>query len=501
MKLKIIALLTTIYLCTFTIPVYAASPDLAGGVNDEQSYSEIVFVSGQAIKFSGDYKVTEKEKDKLKTISCKFSLTPEEKSIKGKLERKVNYEINYTQYSDKGQTIGQRIIKSYSETITLDKDKYTLKDYQYSQSDVIDNRPASDFYSGTLTARKTYTLNKNEGQVVVEIRGGDVGYDNFWGSTETQMLDYTLDAYRDITSKDAKRVEWQGTVRVIVSDSTSKTLQYDNNQANLSSFTGGHMRITKQEMVAKYDYDLPYMIAATTTSPAVPNLARRNQHVIELSQQMLPRIERLIIPKFRDTGGHWAEEDINQLYSLDVFAGNSQFFLPDVPMTRLDFIRAVVKATDMRPKSTDKKKSRRNTTAEISPFVDVKTTDPDYQYVKEALSKGIISVSVQQRFMPNDPLTRAQAITILVKALGFESQAPTPGYTTSFTDDYLIPAWSRDSIYAAKEIGLVNGDSYNRVNPARGMTRAEASAMLNKFLDFLQRDLQKDYRDNIILYN
>jgi len=33
------------------------------------------------------------------------------------------------------------------------------------------------------------------------------------------------------------------------------------------------------------------------------------------------------------------------------------------------------------------------------------------------------------------------------------------------------------------------------------MTRAEASAMLVRFLEFLERDLQRDYRENIILFN
>jgi len=33
------------------------------------------------------------------------------------------------------------------------------------------------------------------------------------------------------------------------------------------------------------------------------------------------------------------------------------------------------------------------------------------------------------------------------------------------------------------------------------MTRAESSAMLVRFLEFLEKDLQQDYRENIILYN
>jgi len=53
----------------------------------------------------------------------------------------------------------------------------------------------------------------------------------------------------------------------------------------------------------------------------------------------------------------------------------------------------------------------------------------------------------------------------------------------------------------AKEIGLIQGDQLNRVNPNQVLTRAEASAMLVRFLEFLEQDLQQDYRENIILFN
>lgn len=511
MKRILIVFLTVMSLLALPAFTLATPMDISGGVSDEYTYSEMVFVSGKPIKFNGTFKVSQKETDKIKTLSYKFSLTPEDKTLKGKLERKVNYQIDYTKYSDQGQTVGQGAVKSYSEDITINKDRYSLKDYQYSQSDVIDNCPASNYYSGTVKARKSYSLNKNEGQVIVDISGGDVGYNNFWGNTETQILEYTLDGYRDVTAKNATtRSSWQGTVKAVVSDSTTKTLNYDINEASLSSFAGGYMRVTNSEMVSNYEYDLPLMKAETTTTgttttttgPELPDSVERNSDTVSISLSRSPRVERLIIPKFRDTGGHWAEEDINQLYSLDIFDGKNQFFLPDVAMTRVDFVKAVVKATNMRPDQTNTKKTAtKKATAEVSPFTDINTADPNYVYIKEALDKGVISLSPQKTFSPDSPLTRAQAITILVRALGFQGKAPTPGYSTAFADDDSIPAWSKDCIYAAQQIGIIQGDSNNRVNANRVMTRAEASAMLNKCLGFLQKDLMKDYRDNIVLYS
>lgn len=500
---KIIFIILFIFIASLTASgVAMATPsDFGGGVNNEYEYEEMVFISGEPIKFSGEISISEKEKDNIKTIRYKFELTPEDTSIDGQLDRQMTYEIEYDRRDDKGQTIAGTTLTRYKEEITIDGVKYSLEDCQFSKSDIIDNRPASDYYSGTVKARKYYEINKDEGTATVDISGGSVGFENFWGSTETQILDYVINVDRDVIVEEGEDeeivpVSWQGTVRAKVSDSMSKTLRYADNEATLSSFSGGHMRISEREMFSQYEYNLPRMV------DGIADDDKRKKGSRELRQEMLPQIERLIIPKFRDTGGHWAEEYINKLYSLDVFDENSQFFVPDTAMTRLEFTRAVVKAADIRVFQEEARKSgRKSLEVEESLFEDIPVTDTNYQYVKEAVNKGIISGVSPELFMPDNALTRAQAITILIRALGFENNAPTPGYFTSFSDDYKIPSWARDSIYVAREIGLVTGDTANRVNPEQVMSRAEASAMLVRFLDFLQKDLQKDYREDIILYN
>ncbi len=480
---------------------WAAPLDFTGGVNDEYEYEEMVFLSGEPIKFVGTFQISERSRGDGKLLTYRFKLKPEDKSIDGMLDRRVTYEVTYTKRDDKGQTISQTEVNSCRERIYIGEDLYNLSDYQFSKSDIIDNRPASDFYSGTLKARKYYDINRDEGKAVVEISGNTVGYENFWGSTETQMLDYFINVEREIPpgedDETPQAVSWQGMLNVEVSDSMNKSLQYSKNVADFSSFAGGYMRITSREMFSQYEYNLPQM------DKGVAEDYKRVRGRVEINKRLLPQVERLVVPKFRDIGGHWAEEDINKLYSLDVFTGDSLFFVPDVPMTRMEFTKAVINASNIRVSSdeTGKSSRNRNEETEISPFVDVAVQDPDYLYIKEALNKGIISGVSQGRFMPDGHLTRAQAITILIRALGLESQAPTPGYSTSFADDYQIPSWARDSIYVAREIGLLQGDAGNRVNPNKEVTRAEASAMLVRFLDFLQRDLQRNYREDIIFFN
>lgn len=500
MKRLLSGLLITVFLWTIPMAAYAGPPDFSGGVNNEHEYEEVVFISGTPILFTGSLDVSHNEKATLATINYKFKLAPADKSIKGSLDRRINYEIAYDKRDDKGQTVADMTVKTFRETIQIEGDRYTLADYQLSKSDIIDNRPAADFYSATLTARKVYDINRNEGKLIMDISGGEVGYKNFWGSTETQILDYTISSERDLPPEGdetkSRSSAWDGTVNIVVADSMNKTLQYTDNQASLSSFAGGHMRITNNEIVSRYTFDLPNIIDGEA-------YASRNRSSIELHQAMLPKVERLILPKFRDVAGHWAADDISKLYSLDVFAGDSAFFAPDAPMTRMEFTTAIMKACNIRVLAEEPKRATRtrSTAPELSPFKDISTTDENYAYVKDAVEKGIISGISRDLFMPEDKLTRAQAITILMRALGFENKAPTPGYMTSFADDYNIPEWAKDSFYVAKEIGLVYGDTANRANPNQIMTRAEASAMIVRFLSFLERDLQLDYREHIVLYN
>lgn len=483
MKNKIILILLII---AMLLPnqSFATPLEYAGGVQNEHQYEEIVFVTGKPIKFIGTYSVSEKLKENEEYITYKFTLKSEDTSLEGKLDRTITYGTNLSKHTNVGQTIGETTVDKYKETIKFGKDTYTLADYQFSKSDIIDERAASDFYSGNIKGRKYYEYNKTKGNVTIDITGGNVGYENFWGSTETQIINHMI-TVNMMPDGEEKGSSWQGSYSHQVSDSMTKSLRYSENDANFSSFHGGHIRITNQSVVSKYDYKLP-----------------KAKGSISLNQDMVPRLERLIVPKFRDVNGHWAEENIKKLYSLDVFEGNSDVFGPNTPMNRLQFTKAIMRACDIRTSIVETKKSRssrkKNTPPEVSYFADIDIAHPDYQYVKAGVDRKIVTGTSKKLFEPNKSLTRAEAITVLIRALGFENRAPNPGYRTSFSDDRNIPSWARDSIYMAREMNIVEGDAMNRINPNQQLTKAEASTLIVKFLEFLEKDLQKDYRENII---
>lgn len=82
-----------------------------------------------------------------------------------------------------------------------------------------------------------------------------------------------------------------------------------------------------------------------------------------------------------------------------------------------------------------------------------------------------------------------------------EGRAPTPGFSTNYADDKIIPAYAKDSVYVATELGLINGDGNNRFNPNQPLTRAQSSAMISRFLAFLESDLKQNYRDDMLFFD
>lgn len=452
----------------------AKTVDIYGGIQNEYTYEEVVFLSGKPIIFEGtskNIKVTEKESNGKLTETYRITLTRKDKDNKDKLTRNFTYVSEVTNYDQIGQSTANGEVTKYTESMVIDGVTYTLSDYQLSKGTITDKRPASDYFSGNALARKTYitkaTKEKASETIEVNIDSRNYGYGNFWGATETQITDFLF------TFNNGK----EGRVQNKVSSSKSRVLNYEENAASLSSFDGGYAVISSANSISEYTYDLP-----------------SGKGNVDLHAEYMPRIERLIVPKFRDLSSHWAKDEIEKLYSLGILDDQSNFFSPNTPMQRYDFAIAIGKAVDLRVLEETKKTS---TTKSI--FTDVKRTAKDYNYLESAVEKEIIKGKTPTTFDPKGYLTRQQAATMLVRALGLENKAPDPGYKTDYKDDGKISDYARDAVYVATELGLMSGDN-GKFNPKEHLTRSQASAVLVRYLEYLENDLQQNYRDDILFF-
>lgn len=484
-------LIVVLMLAMFNEVACAQVPGYEGGISNEYQYKELMFISGKPVEVWGELKISESQRrDK---ITKRYSYVLENPEEDVKVSRSLSFTTIIDEKTDKNQTIATTDIDRASETITIDGDKYKLEDYIFNASRVEHNKPVADFCSGNWESKKVYSINKDEGTVIITTIGEVVGYNNYWSSTETQQFYSTISYNKTVEGEEENSdITWQGEISYNISDKSSKEISYVENQPVQISFRGSYLQTESRENVALYQYDLPRFDENGEFEEG-----KRNKGNQTFSLKTVPTQKRLLIPELVDVAGHWAENDIKSLYSLEIVDTDSKHFCPGLPMLRKDFAKAVTKIAGLLEEESTKQGEGEPTDPV---FEDVSVDNTDYKYIKEVYDRGIIMGTAPGQFSPYGKLTRAQAITIMIRSLGFESLAPSPGYSTGFVDDQDIPYWARDAIYAAREIGLVKGDTYGYVHSNEVMTRAEASAFLSRFMRYLQKDIVKDYRERILNY-
>ncbi|NSW82107.1 MAG: S-layer homology domain-containing protein [Syntrophothermus sp.] len=457
------------------------------GVSDGQEYQEVVFVAGTPQVFKGTVKETSRDRGDSRQVTLTYKLV--QVGGDGKLTR--NVKLTYNVQRSGAQEVQVMSLDGYTESLTLGKTTYKLdKDKLYfSGSQAIDHRPAVDFWAGNWYMKKVYVTGRgSKNQITVESVGKSEGYSNAWGKGDTRIIDVS------VKGEPSDGEGWEGSARITMNDTLSRSLAYVSQGAELSSFDGGFVDETRTQQVMTVEYDLP-----STGSEGIDD-DRRNEGTLELSSASPAQQKRLFIKEFKDLRGHWAKEAVESLCGLGAIDGENAYFYPNLPARRGDFIRALVTVAGMTSASEENtaKSTRRTKNQATTPlFYDVDSSSPYFKYVQIAGEKGLVDGKI---FGLNDNITRAEAAVLLVKAMGLENLSPGPETSTGFYDDALIPLWAKESVYVAQEYGIIGGETAAGANffrPNDIVTRAEMAAMLDRFREFLNRDFSKDYRDRL----
>lgn len=109
-------------------------------------------------------------------------------------------------------------------------------------------------------------------------------------------------------------------------------------------------------------------------------------------------------------------------------------------------------------------------------FKDVSTANSYYKAIAAMAEKSIISGYGDGRFGPNDPITRGQMASILVKAFDLPRYDFT-SYKSPF-EDVKRGAGHDPSILIIYRLGITTGTSPDRFNPNESITRGQAAKML-----------------------
>ncbi|MEM8808475.1 MAG: family 10 glycosylhydrolase [Cyanobacteria bacterium P01_G01_bin.38] len=171
----------------------------------------------------------------------------------------------------------------------------------------------------------------------------------------------------------------------------------------------------------------------------------------------------------RDIQNHWAQDCIEKLTEQGLITGYPDgTFKPEQPVTRAEFATLVIKAF---PRAASRSAIR---------FVDVPANHWAAATIQTAYETGWLSGYPGNRFRPNQPIPRVQAVIALAAGLGYEPSHPTEIILAqAFGDAAAIPNYARDKVAAAVEQQLVvNYPEVRRFRPNQPATRAEIASFL-----------------------
>lgn len=470
------------------VPVFAGSGFEPGVTGDatakkgEYKYKEAIFVTGKPIVMDGIVKITESTDGSKTTLEYKLTNIGEN----ARLDRKIIYNNTKEQSTYDKQIIhSSELDPKFSETITVGTETFRLTEYIFSRSGITDDKPVIKYNVSNWNGRKVYQRNGSAGEVIIDIFSDQYGYNNYWSTTDTSIITNTITYRYKEKSTDIEYKDIVGTVEYAVSNSSTKYLQYVSNEPTDISFKGGYILKEGEDNIVMYVYDVPVM------KEWVPD-GKRNKGRDSFRVTTVPKQTRLFVPDIRDVSySYWAFEDIKSVVSLDIINAEGGYYRPLSYISRAEFTRAIVKAASIAEPAKG--------TYDFM-FDDVEKNHPYYSFISSAVNAGVINGTSKNKFSPDDYLTKAQAITIIVRAMGLENSSDESSTFTPFSDDSKIPSWAKRCANVAFRLGIIKAGADNELEPDRILTRAECAQMINNFIKYLQYDIKKEYREKIINY-
>ncbi|MEK4073328.1 S-layer homology domain-containing protein [Paenibacillus sp. FSL M7-0656] len=180
---------------------------------------------------------------------------------------------------------------------------------------------------------------------------------------------------------------------------------------------------------------------------------------------------------FSDVSSHWSRDDVQDLASRLIVQGTGEnVFAPDRSITRAEFTAVLLRGLGLHsPRST-----------EAASFTDVKTGSWYEDEVQTAVSYGLISGYADDSFRPNSEISRAEALTIVSRAMKMVGLAQadaseTTSLLSTYSDSAKVQAWAAEPVASAIKQELVQGADGKLMSDA-DISRAQSAAIVKRLL-------------------
>lgn len=205
------------------------------------------------------------------------------------------------------------------------------------------------------------------------------------------------------------------------------------------------------------------------------NKQPRNINVLEVQKELVEVGSQLSLNIYTDVPtSHEYWKQIELISARELMSGyGDETFGPDNTLTRAEMAAVLGNLLDL----------DRSNPPETPTFQDVSKDKWYYKHVEAIYEVGITGgcSADPPLFCPQDPVTRAQMATFLVKALGHEKYT---GTQQSFSD-VSIDQWYHGWIEKANELGIMGGYGDGTFKPEQNMKRGEVAVALYNTLLYM----------------
>ncbi len=449
-------------------------------IQDEKGefvYKEMIMFGKQPYEYEGTLTVSETPELTEDIGTYKYTMqvkdsntTPDDISV----NRALTFDVNYRKEGEK--VVKDFEIANWRESITTPEGTYRLDpDQSYFGISVIeDHKPGITYYKGNISEEAVYLIDgDNENPLYVSQAGDVYGYSSPYSSTETYRIDVTVQG-KDYDLK----------YQIRPSTTVKKVLNYSDNEPTLISFDGNYQEVITNDSGLRYDY---------ISKPS-------DMYLVDFeggtSIRSYNSFEQLIPPDLEFLKGHPAYYDIHKLFSLGVLTGDPKYFIPNQAITRGQYTDMLARAILL--DTSEYENAGQNGAPVKIVFGDVTEQRREYPTIMAAYDAGLAVGRADGLYYPDALITRQEAVVILLRTIGLENLGLDPTPMTSFVDDNEIADWAKREIYAAERIGLISKDEEGKIHPTDYLTKGEAAVLVNRLIDYMRYDLERDYADNIV---
>jgi len=178
-------------------------------------------------------------------------------------------------------------------------------------------------------------------------------------------------------------------------------------------------------------------------------------------------------PQFVDISEHWANQCLEGMGTEKLMRGyGDRSFRPERTMTRAEFAAVMIQAFPEAASVRD-----------APNFRDVEPSFWGKDAIATAYKRGFLAGYPDNRFRPNQPISRVQAMVVIANAAHTSAEAmPTESAAVlqrHFDDSAAIPNYAQAAIAQATQRGfVVNYPDVSQLRPQAQITRGEATALL-----------------------